>query len=77
MGLMATIQEVIPESSQDSQPSRKRSRKIISPIWSYFEKLDKDAFARCLVCGSKYQKSNNTSNLAKVIYDTKVINYAL
>ena len=45
--------------------SRKRTRKVVSPIWSCFEKCE-DNFARCLICGSKYQHSNNTSNLAKV-----------
>ena len=45
----------------------KRSRKAVSPVWTYFEKLDDGSgLARCLKCGTNYQHSNNTSNLAKV-----------
>ena len=40
--------------------TRKQSKQSVSPIWNYFEKC-KDMFAHCLVCGFKYQHSNNTS----------------
>lgn len=47
---------------------RKRPKKQTSPIWTYFEKCeDEPNFARCIICGSKYQHSSNTSNLGKVI----------
>ena len=64
-GLTETSQTAQTESEM-AQPSRKRSRKVVSPILNFFEKSE-DAFARCLVCGSRYQHSNNTSNLAKVM----------
>ena len=50
------------ENSTETVRKRKRS----SPIWAYFKKCE-DTFAECLVCGAKYQHSNNTSNLAKVL----------
>ena len=40
-------------------------RKPISPVWNYFEKTGEN-FAICILCITKYQHSNNTSNLSEV-----------
>ena len=62
----------VDESSAPST-SRKRSR-YRSPIWNYFT-LDSSSPSKaiCSICGSKYQHSNNTSNLVKVRYENYII----
>ena len=54
------------EGQQDSDGSpNEQKRKFQSPIWNYFNKVEGN-FAVCMLCKSKYQHSNNTSNLSKV-----------
>ena len=65
----ANIEEEHEASTHETTvTTQNRSRKVKSAIWTYFEKCEDSGFARCLICGSKYQHSNNTSNLAKVKY---------
>ena len=53
-------------SSSTTSTSQKRKKKYTSPVWNFFEKND-DQFASCIICDTKYQHSNNTSNLDKVL----------
>ena len=61
----STSEASISEASASATTSRKRAKKYTSPVWNYYEKIDAQ-FACCVICGAKYQHSNNTSNLAKV-----------
>ena len=70
MALAADVEIVLSEGQgegqQDSDGSpNERKRKFRSPIWNYFNKVEGN-FAVCILCKSKYQHSNNTSNLSKV-----------
>ena len=69
MALAADVEIVLSkgqgEGQQDSDGSHnERKRKFRSPIWNYFNKAESN-FAVCILCKSKYQHSNNTSNLVK------------
>ena len=56
-------------ASTDSVVRKRDNKKQSSPIWNYFEKCkNQPNFARWIICGSKYQHSSNTSNIAKVTF---------
>ena len=67
MDLDCSGYEAGPSATSEATITRKRTKKYTSPVWNYFEKCDSEpGFASCLLCGMKYQHSNNTSNLSKV-----------
>ena len=60
--------QISDETREVENPSMAKKRSKKHTIWQYFEKCaDNKLMTMCTVCGKKYQHSNNTSNLAKVL----------